>query len=120
MKFASYDRAFELFITTQIAPVSAGAEVRNLPSFPTNNRGIGRGRSVWLNTATLSAAAGQAVPQSLINIPPGGFVTATVNLPSTAGNSGAIVVQTHPETYNRGTFIGGSVRCRRDELNCAP
>jgi hypothetical protein len=71
-----------------------------------SNRGTGTAQNVWLNNASLGAGAGSVVPQSLVNIPPGGYAITTVNFPASAGNSGTMVIEKYSGAYNGGTFIG--------------
>ncbi len=71
-----------------------------------SNRGAGTAQNVWLTNASLGAGAGSVVPQSLVNIPPGGFATTTVNFPASAGASGAMVIEKYSGTYNGGSFVG--------------
>jgi hypothetical protein len=74
-----------------------------------SNQGKGTAQNVSLNSATLGSAAGAPVPQSLINIPPGGYATTTVTFPASAGASGAMVAERYSGSYQGGTF-SGSIR----------
>ena len=68
------------------------------------NNGAGTAQNVQLNSATLGAASGTPLPQSLGNLAPnGGSATVLVSFPASAGAPGAAVV----ERYS-GTFAGGS------------
>jgi hypothetical protein len=71
-----------------------------------SNLGKGTAQNVRLTSATLGSAAGSPVPQSLINIPPGGYATTTVTFPASAGSSGAMVAERYSGTYQGGTFAG--------------
>jgi hypothetical protein len=71
-----------------------------------SNRGTGTAQNVILSTAKLGPANGAPIPQSLSDIPPGGFDTATVNFPSSAGTSGSTVIQQILGTYTGGSFGG--------------
>lgn len=78
------------------------------------NNGSGTAQNVKLTAATLGAASGTPLPQSLGNIVPGGgFATTTVTFPSSAGASGTLVVEKYTGTYTAcpasGSF-GGSIR----------
>src|SRR5512142_87865 len=57
------------------------------------NTGTGTAQNVVLGSASLGAAVGTAVPQSIGSIPPGGMASATINFAATAGNSGAMVAE---------------------------
>ena len=74
-----------------------------------NNRGTGSALSVVVNTATLGSATGTPVPQSIGDIPPGGYGLATINFPASAGSSGALVIERYTGAYSGGTF-GQSIR----------
>ena len=74
------------------------------------NNGTGTAQNVKLTAATLGAASGSTIPQTLGNIVPGGgFVITTVTFPSSAGTSGSAVAEKYSGTYTGGTF-GASIR----------
>jgi hypothetical protein len=68
------------------------------------NQGTGTAQNVVLGGATLGAASGSPIPQSLANIPPGGYAITTVTFPASAGNSGAAVAERYSGKYSGGTF----------------
>ncbi len=74
-----------------------------------SNRGTGTAVNVRLTQGSLGSANGSPIPQSLGNIAPGGTAVTTVNFPSSAGASGAAVVERYNGSYNGGTF-GTSIR----------
>jgi hypothetical protein len=76
------------------------------------NTGTGTAQNVQLTSAMLGAASSTtSLPQSLVNIPPGGFVIVTMTFPSSAGSSGTAVIERYTGTYAGGTFAG-SIRAR--------
>jgi len=68
------------------------------------NKGTGTAMNVVLTTATLGAANGAPIPQTLGNIAPGGSVTTTVTYPSSAGASKSVVVEKYAGTYTGSGF----------------
>jgi predicted extracellular nuclease len=93
----------QLITTATITKLGDGSYQATVKVF---NRGTGTARNVQLTGATLGAASGSAVPQSLVNIPPMGFAITTVNFPTGAGASGAMVIERYNGTYSGGTFVG--------------
>jgi hypothetical protein len=73
------------------------------------NNGNGTAHSVSLTGGSLGSASGTVIPQALGDIPAGGFVTATVNFPASAGSSKSTVPERYLGTYVGGTF-GSSIR----------
>jgi hypothetical protein len=71
-----------------------------------SNVGVGTAQNVVLNTAMLGNASGATIPQSLGNIPPGGYALTTISYPSTAGISGTMVIEKYSGAYDGGTFVG--------------
>jgi hypothetical protein len=71
-----------------------------------HNTGTGTAKNVVITSATLGAGSGTPVPQPLVNIPPGGTVSATLSFPASAGISGSTVVERFTGTYTGGTFAG--------------
>ena len=70
------------------------------------NNGFMTAENVRLTAGTLGSATGSPLPQSLGSIVPGGSATATLTFPSSAGASGAAVVERYSGTYTGGTFAG--------------
>jgi hypothetical protein len=68
------------------------------------NNGTGYAMNVVLTTATLGAATGAPLPQTLGNIAPGGSVITTVTYPSSAGASHAAVIEKYAGTYTGSGF----------------
>jgi uncharacterized protein len=73
------------------------------------NTGTGTASNVQLTVATPGAASGSVIPASFGTIAHGGSAAVTVTFPSSAGVSGAGVVEKLAGTYTGGTF-GGSTR----------
>ena len=73
------------------------------------NNGTGTAQNVQLLSATLGSASGSPAPQSIADVPAGGFGSITVNFPASAGASGAASVERYSGSYTGGTF-GASVR----------
>ena len=71
------------------------------------NNGTGAASNVQLTTATLGSASGSPFPQTLGTIAAnGGSATATITFSSSAGTSGATVIEKYTGTYTGGTFAG--------------
>jgi hypothetical protein len=73
------------------------------------NKGTGTAQNVQLNSASLGAAIGSTLPAaplplSVGTIAPGSYATFVVNFPTTAGDSGAVVIEKYSGTYTGGTF----------------
>jgi len=69
------------------------------------NNGTGPAANVQLNTATLGAATGSPLPQSLGTLAAGGgSATVTVHFTGTAGSDGARAAETYAGTSSGGTF----------------
>jgi hypothetical protein len=73
------------------------------------NSGTGTASNVQLTVASLGSASGSVVPASLGTVAGGGSSSVTITFPSSAGVSGAGVVEKLSGTYTGGTF-GGSFR----------
>jgi hypothetical protein len=70
------------------------------------NRGGGSAQNTVLNAASIGSANGTPIPQSIGNIPPGGYGLATVTFPPSAGTSGTLVIEKYSGAYTGGTFTG--------------
>jgi glucuronoarabinoxylan endo-1,4-beta-xylanase len=75
------------------------------------NGGTGTVQGVQLTSATLGAAAGNPLPQSMLpvslgSVGPGGSTTTTMNFATSAGASGDSVMERFVGTYAGGTFNG--------------
>ncbi len=68
------------------------------------NKGTLDAANVQLTSASLGTASGSPVPQSLGKIIAGGSAVVTASFPSSAGISGAMVVEKLAGTYTGGTF----------------
>jgi hypothetical protein len=96
-----------LITTARIAKQGDGSY---LATVLITNAGDGTVQNVQLTGATIGSAAGSTLPKMIGNIAPGGgTATVTVSFPSTAGSSGAPVVERFSGAYTGGTF-GGSIR----------
>jgi hypothetical protein len=78
------------------------------------NNGTGTAQNVMLTAATLGVPGGSPIPQTIGSlVPGGGFAYATETFPSSAGVTGASVVEKYAGTYTAcptgGTF-GSSIR----------
>ncbi len=73
------------------------------------NSGTGTAQFVKLTSATLGAAGGATIPQTLGAIQPGASANVTVNFPASAGNSGSASVLKLVGSYAPGSF-GATVR----------
>jgi hypothetical protein len=74
-----------------------------------SNVGTGTAQQVVLMGITLGASAGTPTPQTLLDIAPGDIAFTTLYFPSSAGVSGATVLERITGTYTGGTF-GGTIR----------
>jgi hypothetical protein len=74
-----------------------------------SNVGTGTAQQVVLTGITLGDSAGTPTPQTLLDIVPGDIVFTTLYFPSSAGVSGATVLERITGTYTGGTF-GGTIR----------
>jgi predicted extracellular nuclease len=74
-----------------------------------HNSGTGTAQNVQLTAAVLGSANGTPLPQSLGDIAGGASAVVTLTFPSTAGASGATVVERFTGTYTGGV-LGGSIR----------
>jgi hypothetical protein len=93
----------QLVSTASLAKNSDGSYTATLT---VTNKGTGTAQNVSLNSASLGAAAGSPVPQSLINIPPSEVATTTVSFGANAGASGSAVLEKYSGSYKGGTFSG--------------
>jgi len=92
-----------VLITT--ATLTGSASAGYTATVTVTNNGTGTASNVQLNSATLGAATGSPLPQSLGAIAAGGgSATVTVNFPGTAGTDGARAAETYAGTSSGGTF----------------
>jgi hypothetical protein len=89
-------------ITTATLTGSAGAGYT--ATVTVTNNGTATATNVQLNSATLGAATGSPLPQSLGTLAAGGSATVTVHFPGTAGSDGARAAETYAGTSSGGTF----------------
>ena len=73
------------------------------------NSGTGAASNVFLNSATLGAAAGSSLPQSVPALGPGASTVFMVTFPASAGAPGSGVSEKYAGTYTGGSF-SASVR----------
>lgn len=74
-----------------------------------SNVGTGTAQQVVLTGITLGGSNGTSTPQTLLDIAPGDIASSTLYFPSSAGVSGATVLERIKGTYTGGTF-GGTIR----------
>jgi hypothetical protein len=92
-----------VLITTATLTGSAGAGYT--ATVTVTNNGTVSASNVQLNSATLGAATGSPLPQSLGTLAAGGgSATVTVHFPGTAGSDGARAAETYAGTSSGGTF----------------
>jgi rhamnogalacturonan endolyase len=110
-------------LTVSVAPVIEGAvnlattaalakqgDGSYLATVTVTNSGSGTAQNVQMTSATLGSAMGSSLPRSLGYIAPGGgSAVFTVTFPTSAGLSGAAVIEKYAGSYTGGTF-GGSLR----------
>jgi hypothetical protein len=73
------------------------------------NRGTGTAQNVMLTAMSLGLAHGSTMPQTLGDIPPGGFAIATITFTARAGTAGELVLERISGRYKGGSF-GDSYR----------
>jgi hypothetical protein len=91
-------------VLTTTATLAGSASAGYTATVTVTNTGTGTASNVQLNSATLGAATGSPLPQSLGTIAVGGSATVTVSFPGTAGSDGARAAETYAGTSSGGTF----------------
>ena len=92
-----------LTTTATLTKVSGGYQA----TIKITNSGSRPATNVLVTTATLGAASGSPLPQSLGTLAAGGgFATFTVTFPLSAGTDGSTVIEKYAGTYTGGSFTG--------------
>jgi hypothetical protein len=95
--------AVVLTTTATLIKVSGGYQA----TIKITNSGSGPAPNVLVTTATLGAASGSPLPQSLGTLAAGGgSATFTVTFPLSVGTDGATVIEKYAGTYTGGSFTG--------------
>jgi hypothetical protein len=90
----------QFVMTATLAKVTGGYQATVM----VKNNGGGTAKNVVLSAATLGAATGSPLPYALGDIQPGSSAAASFFFPSSAGASGAAVVEKYTGAYQGGTF----------------